>query len=559
MSDLILRKPVLLQPKQEQLLRACLDRRPNAPTVLGYGGSRGAAKSGGVRRIALALATQHPGITVWLVRRVWDDLKKDHLDPLFKIEFPELQQYYRTMDKELRLPNGSAIFFIHAGDPGRSMRKARGPQAHYIFLEQAEEFSGEEIQAFDGSNRAPNVKPGFCKKILTFNPGGIGTNYLRRVMWLRQFHDDEDPAAFAFIQAYGWDNYEWFRALNIVDEWTFYHSEEWQRDEEFEWRGERLFTNQRRFVAFVEQTDFGRKLAQLPPSQRIGELLGSFKKFAGQYYADVWEESAVILQADLVARIVKPWWRRWLATDWGFSHYAAVGWFTSGLLSVEECSDYFGLVTSGPIRVVLVYRELVCNDVPEPDLARTVIAMTPEAERREIRDHWIGHDAWAVRGSARSVVEQMDPIYAAAGMPYLQRADIDRVGGWRLLYNGWGSAQRVRKWRGSGPFEHRPEDTPPFFVSASCPEIISAVPMLVTDDKDPKDVRKIPGDVSDDVGDMVRYGLKSWISARADVPVEVERQQTYEKYQDPTARAMAMLKLSAKQDESRYIRRRGFA
>jgi hypothetical protein len=80
----------------------------------------------------------------------------------------------------------------------------------------------------------------------------------------------------------------------------------------------------------------GKKLAALPQSQRIGELMGSFEKFAGQYYAEVWEESAIVLPPDLVMRIVQPWWKRWLATDWGFSHWAPTGWFTSGLLSPDE-------------------------------------------------------------------------------------------------------------------------------------------------------------------------------------------------------------------------------
>ena len=37
-----------------------------------------------------------------------------------------------------------------------------------------------------------------------------------------------------------------------------------------------------RFTVFVTQTDFGKKLYGLSPSERIGELMGSFEKFAGQ-------------------------------------------------------------------------------------------------------------------------------------------------------------------------------------------------------------------------------------------------------------------------------------
>jgi phage terminase large subunit len=534
------RLDIALQPKQMRLLNAIRDRRPDAPTVLGFGGSRGAAKSGGVRRIALILATEQPCI-IWIIRRVWDDLNKDHVQPLFK-EYPQFKDFWRATEKVVQFPNGSSLYFIHAGDTGRAKRKARGPQAHYIFLEQAEEFTQAEMEQLAGSNRAPGVPSGFCKRIYTFNPGGVGTNYLRRIFHLREYRDNEDAREFMFIQGFGWDNYEWFRGLGLVDEWEFYNDPEW--------------SDQKRFDVFIHHTDFGRKLNALPQKDRIGELMGSFDKFSGQYFSEVWEEKATVLPAEMVNRIIQPWWRRWIATDWGFSHYAATGWFASGVLSEGQVRELFGVTATGSVRVILMYRELVCCDVAEPDLARLIISMTPVAERREIRDHWMGHDAWAKRGSAKTVVEQMEPILARDGLQRLSQADIDRVGGWRLLYNAWASARRLRLWGGTEPFVDRAEDTPAFFVSAACPEVLSGIPMLICDDDNPQDVRKMAGDVADDVADMIRYGLKSYLSAEPGVPKEIDRAETYGRYEDPTARAMAMLKLSAEHDRGQYIRRR---
>lgn len=545
---------VSLQPKQEQLYDAIIDRRPEAPTVIGYGGSRGGAKSGGIRRIALALAYEQPCI-IWIIRRVWDDLNKDHVKPLFE-EQPALKPYWRAQDRELKLPNGSSIFFIHSGDSRRSKRKARGPQAHYIFVEQAEEFSEEELERYAGSNRAPGVPPGFCKRIYPFNPGGIGTAYLRRIFHLRDYHDNENAADFLFIQAYGWDNYEWFRGVpGMVNETTFYRSPEWTALETFEYFGCQVTTSRLAFEAFISKTDFGRKLAALPQAARIGELMGSFEKFAGQYYSEVWEESAVVLPVDIAVRLIQPWWTRWLATDWGFSHYAATGWFTSGLLSPDQVRGYFGIETAAPVRVIILYREAVCSDVTEPDLAKLVVSMTPDPERREVRHHFIGQDAWAKKGSANTVVEQMDPELTRGGLKRLDRADMDRVGGWRLMYNCWASARRLRNWPKDQPFLQRPEDMPAFFVSAACPEVISAIPMLICDEDNPTDVRKVPGAVEDDVADMVRYGLKSYLGASR-VPDQVTAAETWQKYQDPTDRAMAMLRLSAQQAKSGTLARR---
>jgi len=551
---------IALQPKQQRLLNAILDRSRDAPTVLGFGGSRGAAKSGGVRRISLALASSESGIIVWIIRRVWDDLNKDHVQPMFR-EYPELKQFWRAIDHELRLPNGSSIFFIHAGDSGRAKRKARGPQAHFIFLEQAEEFSQEEMEQIAGSNRAPGVGPGYCKRIYTFNPGGIGTNYLRRIFHLRQFNANERPEDFLFIQGYGWDNYEWFRSLGIVSEWDFYHDPEWAYDHAFtdELSGCKVFSNERRFRLFIESTDFGRKLNGLRPSERIGELMGSFEKFSGQYYGDVWDENTIVLRPDVVASIVKPWWRAWLATDWGFSHYAATGWARTGMMSIEEVRDRFGVECMAPIRVIIVTREAVCSDVPEPDLAQLIVKITPDAERREVRFHFMGHDGWAKRGSANTVVDQMEPHLLRGGLQRLSHADIDRPGGWRLLWNCFAAAKKLRSWRGSTPYAQQPEDAPALFISAACPEIMQAVPMLMADEEDPNDIRKVAGDIADDVADMLRYLIKSYLSAEIKVPDDVTRAETFAKHQDPTARAMAMLRLEAEQSKRGYLRRRARA
>lgn len=556
-----------LQPKQDQLFNAVTNL--SGPCVIGFGGSRGAAKSGGVRRIAIFLASAEPGIVIWIIRRVWDDLKKNHIDQLFR-EYPELQQFWIASARELRIPVGdpaaglySSIFFVHAGLADRAKKKARGPEAHYIFIDQAEEFTQAEIEQYDGSNRGPGKPPGFCKKVLTFNPGGVGTAYLRRVMWKREFMDNEDPGNFMFIQGYGWDNFEWFRGIaGGPTESEFYGS----------------WDDKARFELFITETDFGRKLNALPPAQRIGELMGDFENFSGQYFAEVFEQCATVLPIETVAGLVKPWWKRWIATDWGFSHYSATGWFASGLVSVEEIADIWGVPAIAPVRMIIMYRELVANETTEPDLAKVIAMRTSEQEKKEVRYHFFSPDAWAKRGSAHTVVEQMEPIFSQSNMPRLNKADNDRVGGWRLLYNCFGSARRLTNWAGGSfdPFNERHENAPALFISAACTEAIAAIPMLVSDydaitrpNGDPKDVRKVAGQISDDVADMLRYGLKSYLTADATLPADEERRQIAERYlarpkpgapnaadANMTALNMRMKQLDAEQRDENFLRRR---
>ena len=192
----------------------------------------------------------------------------------------------------------------------------------------------------------------------------------------------------------------------------------------------------------------------------------------------------------------------------------------------------FGVESVNGVRVIVLDRELVAKGFTEPELAKYIVRLTPESERREIRFHFIGHDAFAKRGSANTIAEQMDPYYQQAGLPRLDRADIDRVGGARLLYNAFASARRLRNHDSEklGPFEDRAEDTPALFISAECVETVKALPTRVMDDKNRMDVLKVD-DMEDNVYDAIRYGVKSFIAADPSSPVDVQRAEILQRYQ----------------------------
>jgi len=98
------------------------------------------------------------------------------------------------------------------------------------------------------------------------------------------------------------------------------------------------------------------------------------------------------------------------------------------------------------------------------------------------------------------------------------------------------------------------EEPPCLLISAECPEVVSAFPMLICNPKNPQDVKKMDGQVSDDVADCARYGLKTYLGV-ADKPLEVERQEVFERHQDPQERAMTMLAWDAENERGNYISR----
>lgn len=478
---------------------------------------------------------QYPGTNGVIVRRVFDDVKKNHIDPMFA-EYPQLRDYYHVSDHELILPNGSKVLFMYAETTAEVERKFTGIEFFDIFIDQAEQFSEHELRTIKTRNRWPAARPGQCKTALFFNPGGCGTEFLRRIFWLKQYKTGERANDFQFIQAYGWDNWQWF--VGVIGQRQFY-----------------ALTNEERFELFISQTQYGRELNALPPSLRAGHLLGSFESFAGQYFAGVWDESKCILRAIDCERLIKPWWTRWTSTDWGFAHNATHFWFASGKIKPSEFFEAFGRVIEYPIDVVIIYRELVTSHVEEQDLAQQYVDLTPLEERKLIKAEYLSPEpaVWAKRGSANTIAETFTDVFERNGMVRPSPADNDRVGGWRLMY---GAFKQTCSMLSDTPVQNA--DTRMLLVSAECPEVISGIPLLVRNTKDAgklEDVFKTDS-VADDVADGVRYGLKSELDPRITAPREVRQAEVYNSVEDPTARHLAMMRFN--ENEKKRGQRRGW-
>jgi hypothetical protein len=154
------------------------------------------------------------------------------------------------------------------------------------------------------------------------------------------------------------------------------------------------------------------------------------------------------------------------------------------------------------------------------------------------------------------VAEQLEDVFRPHGLPIPQPADDDRIGGWRLLYNGF---RQTCALRGETVDPERASQGPLLLVSANCPEVISAIPILTRDNQHPgklEDVLKT-NTKHDDVGDCLRYGYKSMLSPRSKPPRDVEIQAIYRQYPDPTARARAMAEFQQLEQNRRRTTQRG--
>lgn len=580
--------PLILQPKQISLGKLIYKTGPNVATWIAGGGARAGGKSGGLRRIMLDRRYQRPGTAGVIVRRTYKDVNENHIQKYFS-EYPELIPYWRATDNEFRLPNKSRLCFRYYENKQAVDQGFWGPEWYDVFIDQAEQFTEYELTIARSACRWPGAPMNDCKLALFFNPGGVGTEFLRRVFHQRRFHANENPENYAFVHLFGWDNYVWFEPLGITPQ-EFYGLRDGIRAGQECEAGDSGDRDSGymccRFHLFIHRTGEGQKLNALPPSLRAGHLLGSFDSFAGQYFAGVWDESKLILTAGQLALLIQPWWARWVAHDDGFVHHAAIGWFASGKVSPKLFKEVFDVEIAEAVTVVVVYRDLVESEVEPGELVRRARKATSIEEARTLNRYFLSVDAWEKDSKGHSVAEEITqelirPEKVQAGtreltvtFPSPEQADNARIGGWRYLYammkkTGDVLSGKMQPTRtnddydadGSGGYSVA---TPLLFIAGQCQDVIEAIPMAIRDDVHAgrhEDILKLPTK-ADDVLDMLRYGVKSALRPlQTPFPVQAseKRQEMELAGRSQTEVAIMMKKMQAEDHRRRKGRKSSWA
>lgn len=488
-----------LQPKQYRFYNLVED---SPHTWLGYGGSRGGAKSGGLRRIMVMRRIKYPGTSGLILRRVWDDVLKNHVNEMWKDgEFANLYQYYKSGEHVIEMPNGSRIFFDSSENAADVQRKSFGPEFMDIMVDQAEQFSEQELAQIKTTCRWPGMPLNKCKFCLFFNPGNIGAAFLQRIFSTHEYHDKEDPKDYAFLQAYGWDNVEWCQAaleedypgMPKKDRVGLFYS----------------WSDNKRFRYYIERSQYGRDQNALPAHMRAGQLMGDFTKFAGQYFSN-FDEAIHIW--DLNEIVFQPYWPRWISFDWGFQHHAVATWHAQAGTQDEQGQSK---------RLVITYREMVRDHLSERALAEEICALN---EGDIISNIWGGHDLWEDDRPGKTKEAAMSEVFRRNGLPTMKQANIKRVDGWRFM--------------------HTALDEGEWIITKNCKECSRSIMSRVFDEKkNNEDILKVK-DMGDDVADCLRYGLFSQYSP-TDVPDNEVIRRKVAHLSDPTNRNIQMMKLNA--------------
>lgn len=208
-------------PKQQKLWDIVSDMN-NPVRFPGYGGAKGGGKSYFVRTFQCIRRLLYAKTSGLIVRRTLNELEKNHVRNIQK-EWPETVYEFKDQKHQFRFRNGSVVDFAYV-ETEKDLERLQGSEYEDICLDEAEHHEKQVFKVLRTNNRTTrkDLKP--CV-INTFNWGGIGHKWLKKMYWRESFRpnanevqqqdtwenplhwdDGENPKQFYFLQAFWHDN-----------------------------------------------------------------------------------------------------------------------------------------------------------------------------------------------------------------------------------------------------------------------------------------------------------------------------------------------------------------
>lgn len=453
---LLLNIEIKLQPKQIELYKLICN---STHRWIGYGGARGGAKSHAIRDISITFALKYPKSSILIFRRTYDELLGNHILKFYQF-YPELmQEYYKSSERTIYLPNGSMIKFGYA-QYEQDIFTFQGKEFDLIFCDEATRMSESMITELKVCNRSPVLsQQGFTPKfVCTMNPGGESHAFNKRIFIDKDYKDNENADDYAFLNAYVWDNVIWsLTELHKQDISIQTYYKEW--------------TDEQRKEFTIKYSDYAKALSTLPEQLREAYLEGNWEVFGGQFFKNAnWKQ---ILTEPF---IIEPQWKLIGSLDPGFSSPCSFGLTAQDLAgNTIRISTYYEAELS-PEEHAINIKEFIANCPYTKGRKPDMIVSG--------RDAFAKKDKYAVMANEKTVAD----VFSANGL-HLLPAKTDRIVGW------WA-------WKGILPkysIFDIPENKP----------LIEEMQTVISDDRHVEDIKGRGNDpnVSDHALDEQRYGI----------------------------------------------------
>ncbi len=434
-----------------------------------YGGSAGGGKSHLFRVAAIAWCADIPGLQVYLFRRTFPDLFKNHMEgpsgfPALLASWSEAGLVRINQSKgQIAFANGAKIHLCHCQFP-KDLQKYQGAEIHVLMIDELTQWAFEMYSFLRGRLRLGGLalpqhhRGRFPRVLCGANPGGIGHNWVKS-----QFVDMALPGHVRIMAPADGGMTRQFIPARLEDNPTL----------------------------LANDPDYESRLEGLgDPSLVKAMRHGDWDIVAGGMFDDIWSERRAAI---VIAPFEPPrQWRIDRAFDWGSTRPFSVGWWAEsdgGDLRLPG-GEIRSTVKGDLFRVGEWYG---WNGRPNQGCRMLASEIARGIRQREIESGWKVRPGPADSAifsveNGRSIAEDM----AACGVVW-RRAD-KRPGSRR---QGW---QRLRSlMKAAGSLER-----PGLYVFETCRHFLRTVPALPRDDRDPDDVDTLS---EDHIGDETRYRI----------------------------------------------------
>jgi hypothetical protein len=465
-------------PKQAQAIKS-------PATEILYGGAAGGGKSYFMRALAIILCGLIPGLNVYLFRRLYDDLIKNHMEGTGG--FPEmlgglvLSGHVKIVDAEIRFWNGSKIFLCHCQHE-KDRFKYQGAEIHVLLLDEATMFTEKIYRFLRGRMRAPGlVFPAWAVEffkekfgvdlpakiplaLLGSNPGNVGHGWVKAAFIdgalpfeIRRMSRPEGGMLRQYIPARLEDN------------------------------------------CHVDADDYEGKLEGLGTKELVRAMrYGDWSIIGGAFFDVIREDKHRLPSFTPPAH-----WTRFRSMDWGSAKPFSVGWWC--IAEAEWVMFRDGRERMLPAGALVRYREWYgCKrDDNGHSIPDTGLRLSAEAVGRGILEREAGEKVdeamsradpslWKEDGGPSNAekILKCDPKRPNEPVgPRFQPADNNRQTGWQQLY------ARL-EWEGVDDGE------PMLYVTEDCRDWWRTVPVLQHDEAKAEDINT---KMEDHAADETRY------------------------------------------------------
>lgn len=442
-------------------------------TEILYGGAAGGGKSHLFRVASIMWCANVPGLQVYLFRRLFDDLYKNHMEgptSFLALLGPFIEGGYVKINLSknfIEFWNGSKIHLCHCQHE-KDVLKYQGAEIHVLLMDELTHFSAKVYRYLRGRLRlgglkVPDAFRGMFPRVLGgTNPGGPGHNWVKG-----GFVDIAPPLAITQMPKEEGGLLRQYIPARLDDNPTLLEND----------------------------PNYADRLAGLGNAALVRAMLnGDWNIVAGGALDDVWSDRCIVPRFP-----VPPSWYIDRSFDWGSAKPFSVGWWAE--------ADGTEVILPGGAKWAPVRGSLImCGEwygakAPNEGLKMSPRDVAKGIKEREAKMVDSGHlPCLPVPGPAdNAIAADTHP-----GVPTIEKEMLDAGVKWTESNKKPGSRKnglelirsRLRESAKDAP------ESPGIYFMDHCRSVISHLPVLPRDDRDQDDV---DSSAEDHDYDMVRY------------------------------------------------------